>query len=53
MEIFKRIAICSYFLAATCNAVTEVEQAFIDFGITPDVVPVAPTKLLTVRIHSK
>lgn len=51
MAMNKRITICLYHLLAACYAANEVEQAFISFGLTPDVVPVAPTKLLSVRIR--
>lgn len=40
-------------LVAVCNAITDVEQAFLDFEIVPNVFPAAPTKPINVRYHHK
>lgn len=50
---FNQIGIAFWAIFSICEAITDVEQAFIDYGITPDTVPVAPTKLLTVCIRDR
>lgn len=48
-----QIGIALWVVFSVCEAITDIEQGFVDYGITPDIVPVAPTKLLTVCISDR